>query len=117
MRDVEPLHQSGLRGLAQFQGKRLRTVQHLSSAEFERSHQGKGQRDGARVAAHIGARAGLVEVKWRIRRAIGIEGAALKVECAIANAPSLQSGEQWLLPFGVFEEDNQVEIHARGILS
>src|SRR6266849_4462932 len=42
--------EGGLRGLAQTKGKRPRAVEHLGSAEFERSNQGKGKRYRARVA-------------------------------------------------------------------
>src|SRR5579864_1977548 len=76
-------------------------------------NQGQGKRHSARIPAHIGTRAGLVEVKRCIRGAIGIESSAFEVECPIANSSTFQRGEQWLLPLGVLEEDNKIVIHAR----
>ena len=63
-----PLHQRGLRGLAEFEREGSRAIKYARASQFERTHQGKAERHGARIAAHIGAGAGLVEVQRRFRQ-------------------------------------------------
>src|SRR5260370_36703792 len=111
MRDPQPPHQGGLRGLAEFERKGSRPVEDRCAAEFKRSHQRKRQGHCSCIAPDISAWACLVEIKRSFRHSIGIESSALEVESSIAYAPVVQSGKKRLLPLGMLEKDDQVVFH------
>ena len=106
--DVECSKQRSLRALAQLQCEHVRAVQHTSAVSLQRPQVGQCQRHRPRVAAHIRARAGLVEIEPRLWHLVIGEGCRRDVERLERDAPTLQRREQRLLPLGVFMNDDEV---------
>ena len=102
----ERVQQRRLRALAQLEREHVGAVQDARPAPFERSHVGERQRNGARVAAHVRARACLVEVQRRRRRLHVAERGLLQVERLEPDAAPLERREERLLPLGVFEQNH-----------
>ena len=111
MRNLELREKRGLRGLAELEQERARSIQHAGAAEFERAHEGERERDGARIAPHVCAGACLIEVQGRGRHGFGIERRVLEVECGITDPAAIERAPQRLLPLGVLEEDYEVVPH------
>ena len=65
--DAQRPQQCRLCALAQLEREDVGAVQHPRAQSLERPHVGQRQRDGARVAADVGARARLIEVQLRGR--------------------------------------------------
>ena len=102
--DAERPQQRRLDALAQLQREHVGAVEHAGAEELQRSHVRERQRDSPRVAAKIGAGAGLVEIEPGARRLVVVEGGAREVERRERDAASRQRLEQRLLPLGMLME-------------
>lgn len=99
---------SGLRGLAELQGERVRAVEHPHPADLQRPHVRESVRHGTRVAAHVGGGAGLVEIERRKRRVAVGESGFLEIDGEVADAATLERFEERLLPLRVLEQDGDI---------
>ena len=109
--DAERSQQRRLRALAELEREHIGAVQDAGALQLERAHQGKRERHRARAAAHICARARLVEVEPRARQFHVGEGRPRDVERHEGDAAPIERREEWLLPLGVFVQDDQVRRH------
>ena len=78
-----------------------------SSSERIREYAGHG----ARIAPHIGAGTGLIEVEQRLGNSVGVERRALEIEGDEVDAAAFEGREERLLPFRVLEKDDEIARH------
>ena len=91
--DTKRAQQGRLCALAQLQREHVGAVEHARAEKLERPHVGERQRHRARVAANVGARAGLVEIEPGASRFDVAEGGARHIEWFERDAAALQRGK------------------------
>jgi len=113
VQDAQTLHQRGLCGLAELQCKGSGAIEYPRPSKFERPHQGERKWHRSRVSAHVRTWTSLVEVERSFRRAIRIESCPLEVTYPKPDLAALQGRKKWLLPLGVFKQNDKIVTHAR----
>ena len=106
--ETQAADDGGLRRLRELEGEGPRSVDDGGTAPFERGEVGERGRHGSRVAADVGARACLVEDDAGRRRVASDERSLLQVERVVGDAARVERRKERLLPFGMFEEDQDV---------
>jgi hypothetical protein len=115
--DAERAQERVLRALGELEREDVGAVDHLGAARAQVPEQREVERHGARIAAHVGARARLVEVEASSGLVEIAEVRALEIEDVEGDASLAQLGEERLLPLGVLVDDDQVRRAHRGEVS
>ena len=108
MIDSQFLQFGSLGALGKFEVEDLIAVENPGSLDLQIFQKSQGERNNPGTLANISTRAGLIEIKFRIRKILATKCGRFEIKLQKRNTPPFEDLEKRLLPLFVLKKDDEI---------